>query len=123
MTAAGTRRDYLPPGLWYACVEIAMTHGLALKEVQVTLLRHVLEKEFNFKCTHPEEKVRIRGKDSIYCTRCWTRLIQIRPRKLDSSNRMKVTPGVYRAKPTFMDKHAEEVKPDSSLAPDLRGGE
>jgi Zn finger protein HypA/HybF involved in hydrogenase expression len=122
------RAGYIPPGLWYAMVEIAMTNGIAIKEVEVTLIRRILEKDFGFKCDHPEEKVEIKNHDNVYCKMCWSRLEVISMRKMNrlDNGRMSVTPGVYRRKKSFIDLKEEvvaETDPLSSLKPDLRGGE
>ena len=98
---------------------IANEYDISIKEVETTLIRTMLVREYGFKCNHPQGKIRsVKKTGKSYCAWCWTRLEVIRAPVFGKFH-MLVTPGIYKSIKAFNEPKIE--KQDlGSLLPDLR---
>lgn len=127
-----------PKGLWSAMVDIqnrffTPERPISLKEVEITLIRQMLIERFGFKCDHPQQYIKEKENRTVFCSWCWTFLDVIKPPKeVRYVNEIKVIPGVYRRRRSFLDQKLEQEQeealqlskhPMSSIIPDNRGGE
>jgi len=101
---------FIPTGLYDAMAQIQREYStpempLSLKEVEITLLRAILEEKFGFKCDHDEERIITNKQDKTYCKWCYRRFEVIEAREIKKEfAKTIVKPGKYRLKKTFLDK-------------------
>jgi hypothetical protein len=96
-----TIKTFYPPKLYIALSEVALKHGLSVKEVETVLLRKMCEELIGFKCDH-----RIIGTSKKtglpFCKECWTRMEMVKQPVYDYRLKVK-SEGTYKPLPTFLD--------------------
>lgn len=96
-----TINNYLPPAVYYFILGLAREKHLALKEVELVLLRKVI-KEMGFKCKHENIGV---SKDTglPFCRDCYQRMSLVR-QPVFGPGRKIIREGVYTELPTFLEE-------------------
>jgi hypothetical protein len=94
---------FMPPALYRLIFELAAKHKIATKEVEITIVRKILEEDFDLLCDHSVIGTsKTTGKP--FCKECWTRMEIVKAPTIQmSKNKKVIVPGEYRPLSTFLD--------------------